>query len=64
MGMEHHSSDKVVGEAFSSRYIPLPREELGLFGIFHSYNDRQLGVVYPPSLPVNVWLHGCKPGIA
>jgi hypothetical protein len=62
--MEQHPLNKVFRGAFGPGYIPLPKKELGSFHVFHSHDDRQLGMVYPTPFPVDVRLHGHEPGVS
>ena len=46
-----------------SRQVSLSGGKPGSFGVSGSDDDGKLGVVNPPSFPINPWLRCSKPGI-
>jgi hypothetical protein len=62
--VQQYPPNEVSGGPFCPGDIPLPWDESGPFCVICSKDDGQLGMIYPPLFPVNVWLYSCEPGIA
>ena len=61
--MENDSSDVIFAGSSRSWNISLSGNKGGPFCITGSQYDRELSVVDPPTLPIDLWLGSRKPGI-